>query len=250
LRVETSNSGAALRCPSRGAWRRIEGHLFQSGRELGLALAALAVSAAFALPAHASSTALEVDPRALARAQTIRVEMNARYRLRAGGELNVIDSTSTGVIDSFALLTPDLLETRFVPADNGIWYAICPVRATCPYPARRFARPAASFVPRRLALELALHTFLKTSADVVAVSLPTQRFIAFVVERSELTRKVDMPTLANALGSNPSRTLSSSLERLVDRVTRPRVFLWTALVPTPSGRDSWAGVPRWPAVTG
>jgi hypothetical protein len=179
----------------------------------------------------------------------IRTQIDARYRGLQGRGLAVTEATSTGVVESFALLTPDLLETRLLPADNGIWYAICPVRATCPYPARSFARSAADFVPRRLALELALRTFLETSADVVAVSLPTPRFIAFIVERRELAREVDMPTLAKALSGDPSRALSVSLERIVHRVTWPRVFLFVALEPTPSGRDSWAGIPRWPTVT-
>ena len=146
-------------------------------------------------------------------------------------------------------MTLDLLETRFLPADNGIYYAICPVRATCPYPARRFARPAAELVPRRLALELALRTFLETSADVVAVSLPTPRFILFVVEREELAREVDLSTLAKALDRDPSRALSSSLEVIVDRLTRPRVYVTLGLEPTPSGRDTLVAVPRWPTVS-
>jgi hypothetical protein len=147
------------------------------------------------------------------------------------------------------LPTPDLLETRVLAADNGIYYAICPLRATCPYPARRFARPAADLVPRRLALELALRTFLETSADVVAVSLPTPRFIVFIVERAELAREVDLRGLASALGGDPSRALSALLEGIVDWVTRPRTFLSLGLEPTPSGRDSWAGLPCWPSAS-
>jgi hypothetical protein len=166
-----------------------------------------------------------------------------------GRGLAVTEATSTGVVESFTLLTPDPLETRFIPADNGIYYAICPVRAACPYPAPRFARPGADLVPRRLALELALRTFLETSADVVAVSLPTPRFIIFIAERSELTREVDLPTLARALDGDPARALSASLAEVVDRMTRPRTFLFLGLEPAPSGRDSWAGVPRWPTAT-
>ena len=214
-----------------------------------IAGALLAVSAVTAFPVQASPTAAALEPKSLQRAQTIRAQLDARYRVRPGRGLVVTEATSTGVVESFALLTPDLLETRLLPADNGIYYAICPVGATCPYPARRFARPAADFVPRRLALELALHTFLETSADVVAVSLPTPRFIAFVVERSELSREVDMPTLAKALSGDPSRVLAASLARVVDRVTRPRIFLAMGLEPTLSGRDSWVGVPRWSIVT-
>ncbi len=207
--------------------------------------AMLAVGAASSVPAEASSTASALEPRALARAKAIRGQVDARYRLLPGRKLTVTEATSTGVVESFKLLTPDLLETRVLAADNGIYYAICAVRATCPYPTRRSARPAADPVPRRLALELALRTFLETSADIVAVSLPTPRFILFVVERTELAREVDLPTLAKALDGDPSRALSASLEGVVDRVTRARLFLFLGLEATPSGRDSWAGLPRW-----
>ena len=211
----------------------------------GAAGAMLAVGAAAAVPAEASSTASALEPRALARAQAIRGQVDARYRVLPGRKLTVTEATSTGVVESFTLLTPDLLETRLLAADNGIYYAICPVRATCPYPNRRFGRPAADPVPRRLALELALRSFLETSADIVAVSLPTPRFVLFVVERTELAREVDLPALAKALDGDPSRALSASLERVVDRVTRPRLFLFLGLEQTPSGRDTWAGLPRW-----
>jgi hypothetical protein len=91
-----------------------------------------------------------------------------------------------------------------------------------------------------------LRTFLETSADVVAVSLPTRRFVLFVVERDELRGEVDVPTLSAALTGDPSRPLAASLERVVDRVTRSRVFLFLGLEATPSGRQSWAGVPCLP----
>ncbi len=211
-----------------------------------LAGAMLAIGTVAAFPAQASSTASALVPQTLARAQAIRAQLDVRYRVAPGRGLAVTEATSTGVVESFALLTPDLLDTRFLPADNGIYYAICPVPATCPYPARRFARAAADPAPRRLALELAVRTFLETSADVVAVSLPTSRFIAFVVERDELAREVDLLSLSRALGGDPSRALSASLEEIVDRLTRRRVFISLGLAPTPSGRDSWAGMPRWP----
>ena len=220
----------------------------KTARRLPLVLATLGVGAAALLPAHASATTSALEPKSLARAQTIRAQLDARYRVLPGRGLAITEATSTGVVESFALLTQDLLETRFVQADNGIYYAICPVRAACPYPARRFARPAADLAPRRLALELALRTFLETSADIVVASLPTPRFIAFVVERNELAQEVDVPTLARALRSAAPRALSASLERVVDRVTRPRVFLAIGLEPTPSGRDAWGGVPLWPAM--
>jgi hypothetical protein len=219
------------------------------GRSLvsGTLGAVVTVCAVAALPAHAASTASALEPRSLARAQTIRAQLDARYRALPGRGLGVTEATSTGVVESFALLTPDLLETRFLPAGNGIWYAICPVHATCPYPARRFARSAAELALRRLALELAVRTFRETSADLVAVSLPTPRFTAFVVEREELAREVDVRALAKALNGNPGRALSPSLQTTVDRITRPLVFVAIGLEPAPTGRDVWAGIPRWPS---
>ena len=138
---------------------------------------------AVALPARGATAAPALEPRSLARAETIRAQLDARYRVLPRRGFAVTEATSTGVVESFALLSPDLLEISYLSANNGIWYAICPVGASCPYPARRFARPAADLVPRRLALELALRTFLETSAEVVAVSLSTPRFTAFIVER-------------------------------------------------------------------
>jgi hypothetical protein len=237
------------------AWRRAEhvlGEGLKRGRKVKLkrvllsgAAGAMAIGAWAAANGSASAGASTLEPSSLARAQTIRAQLDARYRFLRSRGLAVTEATSTGVVESFALLTPDLLETRLLPADNGIYYAICPVRATCPYPARRFARPAAELVPRRLALELALRTFLETSADVVAVSLPTPRFILFVVGREELAREVDLATLAKALHRGPLQAPSSSLEVVVDRLTRPRIFVVLGLELTPSGRDTLAAVPRW-----
>lgn len=214
-----------------------------SGRVATSVGAVVLTCAVLAMPARGAPTALE--PASLARAQTIRAQLDVRYRMPPSRGLAVTEATSTGVVESFALLTPDLLAIRYLPADNGIWFAICPEGAICPYPAPRLARPASDLVPRRLALELALRTFLETSVSVVAVSLPTARFTAFVVERSELAREVDLAALSRRLQRNSSRTLPPALGEIVNRVTRPRVFLGLGLEPTPAGRASWAGLPRW-----
>src|SRR5262245_24525280 len=203
-----------------------------------IGLLACSVGAASGVPA--------TEPASLARAQAIRADVNARYRVLPGRGLAVTEASSTGVVESFALVTPDFLETRFLPADNGVWYTLCPIGATCPYPARRFARPAADLLPRRLALELALRTFVETSADIVAVLLPTTDFVAFVVEREDLAREVDVRMLADALRAEPARTLSATLAEVVDRLTRPRVYLTLGLWPSPGGGEAWVGVPRWP----
>ena len=215
---------------------------------VALAVSALAVGAAAANPSAAPATTSEAQPEPLALAREIRVEINARYR-RVPPRLDVTEATTTGVIESFTLLTPDLVEARIVAADNGIYFAVCPMRANCPYPARRFARPAADFLPRRLALELALRTFLETPATVVAVSLPTPRFILFIVERDELAREIDIPGLAKALGGDPAHAPAARLQQIVDQVTRPRVFVVLELEPTPSGRDTLGAMPRWPTMS-
>jgi hypothetical protein len=211
-------------------------------------VASLVVPPAVALPAEASSSASVLPPSSLVQARKIRRQLDARYRAVPRRGLAVTEASSTAVIESFSLLPTDRIEPRILPAANGVWYAICPVRATCPYPARRLARPAADVLPRRLALELALRTFLETPADLVAVSLPTRDyFTAFVVEREELAQEGDLRTLATALGGSPKRPrpLSASLRAMVERVTRPRVWVFVGLEPTASGRTSWAGLPRW-----
>ena len=197
--------------------------------------------------AAASASRAALDPLALEQAQRIRFDITARYVRPGGPQLRVTEASSTGVVESFLLLTPRLDEVRVVPADNGIHFAICPVKAQCPYPAVKYARPAADFVPRRQALELALRTFLETSAMLVAVSLPTRDYRFFAVERDELVREVDMAALARALSGNPARAPAASLRRVVDDVTRPRIFVPLGLEPTPSGRESLGAVPLWPA---
>jgi len=207
---------------------------------VALALAVALVTAVTSTAAIAGSDSL--DPRALAQARKIRGEVTARYARTL--KLAVTEASSTSVIESYLLLTPDLLGVRVVPADTGIYYAICPLRVTCPYPARS-SRPPSAFVPRRQALELALRTFLETPASVVAVSLPTPEYVFFLVERDEL-QGVDMAALAKALGGNPARSPAASLRRIVDEVTRPRLFVPLGLEPTPSGREALGAMPLWP----
>jgi hypothetical protein len=212
-----------------------------------IVVASLAAAVAM-VTATTSAASPKLDPLALAHARKIKADVSARYMRPGGPRLTVTEASSTGVIESYLLLTARLDELRVVSADNGIYYAICPMRATCPYPGMHVARPPTAFNPRRLALELALRTFLETSASLVAVSLPTERFILFIVERDELAREVDMPALAKALGGNPARALASSLRRVVDEITRPRLFVPLRLEPTPSGRQSLGAIPLWPEV--
>jgi hypothetical protein len=107
-----------------------------------------------------------------------------------------------------------------------------------PYPGRA-ARPAAALAPRRVALELALRTFLDTPADLVVVSLPTPRFILLVFERTD----VDAQAISDTLAEYPVADRSRQLRSVVDSATLPRLYAPFALAPTASGRDSLLAVP-------
>ena len=193
----------------------------------------------------AGRAAAGLDAGDLTHARAIRAETTARYARIRAPRLAVTEASRTGVLESFTLMSADLMEERVLPADKGIYYAICPRGATCPYPARRFVRPESDFLPRRIALELALRTFLETSADLVAVSLPTRRFVLFVVQRDDLAQDVDLAALARALKGDPNRAPAASLQETVDRLTRPRLFVGVDLIPTPGGGESWLGVAAW-----
>ena len=153
--------------------------------------------------------------------------------------------SSTGVVESFTLLEQHGAGPRVVSAETGVYFAVCPVRATCPAPAPRYARRAIDFLPRRQALELAVRTFLETSASIVAVSLPTRRPRLFIAERAELGHRIDLPALGEALAGDPA-VAASSMRRLVDRLTRPRIFVPVALDATPGGGDTFVAAPLWP----
>jgi hypothetical protein len=210
---------------------------------VGAPLAALSFPAS---AGHAATTASLLEREALTHAREIRTQVDARYRGVPGRRLAVTEATTTSVIESFTLVSADLQEARVVPADNGIYFAICPRGAACPYPATRVARPAADFLPRRLALELALRTFIETSADVVAVSLPTPRFVLMIVERDDLAGEPGIGGLAEVLAGDPARPPAPGLVEVVDRITRPRTFVALGLEPTPSGQTTLGAMPRWP----
>jgi hypothetical protein len=165
----------------------------------------------------ASASAARTIPDSLDRVATIRAEVDARYP-----GLRVTEASSTAVIDSVTLFTAEA-DPRVVPAENGIYFAVCPIRATCPYPGRA-ARSPSAFAPRRVALELAVRTFLETEADLVLVSLPTPRFVLLVFERAGFDSRAISEELAN--------------DPVVDRATLPRLFEAFALEPCPNGRDT------------
>jgi hypothetical protein len=190
----------------------------------------LAIAALAAATGHASARASALEPRSLARAQTIRAQMNARYRLMPGRKLVVTEASSMGVVDSLTLIT-DPLMPRIVSADNGIYFAICSVRAACPYPARSAAWPARTLLPRRLALELALCTFLETSVSLVVVALPTAEPVWVVFERDDLLANVDAPAMRDRLG--PLELADTELIDLVNQITRGRLFRPLPILPRP-----------------
>jgi hypothetical protein len=198
---------------------------------LALAAAALAVGAAATFPVPSQATA-SIEPETLARARAIRVEVNARYRLVPGRKLAVTEATTTGVVQSLTLVTDWLELPRVVPANNGIYFAICSARAKCPYPRRSASWPAAAFLPRRQALELAVRTFLETSANLVVVALPTAEPIWVVFERNDLLAEISAPAALDQLAPCPT-LIDKPIRDLVDRLTRPRLFLPLPILPPP-----------------
>jgi len=162
----------------------------------------------------------------------IRAEVDARYRLVPGRKLAVTEATSTAVVESFTLLTDPFEPLRVVPADNGIYFAICSARAKCPYPARSAAWPAVAFLPRRQALELALRTFLETSVSLVVVALPTAEPVWVVFERDDLLANINAPAVIDQL-AGPAAAINTPLWELVGRLTRPRLFRPLPILPPP-----------------
>jgi hypothetical protein len=209
-------------------------------------LVALGFLATASLSRAAPPTSESPDPR-LARAQAIRAGAHARMQRLPGAELRLGAPTTTDEIEAFMLLSEDLLGQRFVAAGNGVWYSICARRGPCVAPAPGLARSAADHVARRLALELAVRTFLETDAPVVAVSLPTSRVVVVVLVRDELAREAELDSLASRLRRQPLHVApSAGLRDLVDTLTRPRTYLYLGPETGPNGGPVWGGMPRWP----
>jgi len=180
---------------------------------------------------EAPATASLLQPQTLVRAGEIRTLVTARYRLAPGRKLAVTEATSTGVVASLTLVT-ESAESRVVPAENGIYFAICPARARCPYPARSASRPPGAFLPRRQALELAVRTFRETSASLVVVALPTAQPVWAVFERDDLLTTVDARAVLAQLTPHTA-VIDTTLRALVDRLTSPRLFVPLPILPLP-----------------
>jgi hypothetical protein len=159
-------------------------------------------------------------------AQSIRTEVNGRYRPLAGRTLVVTDATSmsNGLL---VLVDKDWLGGRVVELGHGIFFTVCSARARCPYPAHWAAWQVATVLPRRQALELALRTFVDTSVHLVVVSLPTPQPVWAVFER-DILRSIDVRAVLDRLASSPA-VVDSPLRVLVDRLTRPRLFAPAAM---------------------
>jgi hypothetical protein len=194
----------------------------------------LAVAAAAAVTAPASAIATVLAPDALTHAREIRAAVNARYRHAPGRKLVVTEATRIAPVGwTLTLWVGDPVEPfRVVPAENGIYFSICSARATCPYPPRWAALHAVAFSPRRLALELALRTFLKTSVSVVVVALPTAEPLWLVVEREDLLGSADARSLVDRLIDHPT-VGDTELRNVVDRLTLSRLFRPLPVLPLP-----------------
>src|SRR4029079_8396652 len=72
---------------------------------------------------------------------------------------------------------------------------------------------------------------------------PATRFVLFIVERGELERDVDMPTLMKRLARNPVSAVDASLRRSVDRLTYSRIFIPLGLAATPTAADTTPAMP-------
>ena len=209
-------------------------------------LFAFAVAAAgiAAIPASAAESASELEPQTLVRAKAIRTEVNARYRRLAGRKLRVTDVTTMGVIESLRIMEDPLEPDRVVPTDNGIYFQLCSVRAKCPYPARSAVWPDDAFRPRRLALELAVRTFSRTTADLVVVALPTRSPTWIVFERDDLSAEVGRRCASSSL---QIRATPRGLRAVVDRLTWTRTVVPIEIVPGAPGRYAVTAVAvLWP----
>ena len=182
--------------------------------------------------------AADTTPRPVpARAERIRAEVEARYAVTPGRRPRVTEASSTGVVASLTLLSDRLPEPRVVPAGNGVYFAICPARAACPYPAQNAAETIAAFRPRRLALELALRTFAETTADLVVVALPTRRPVLLVLERADATT-VGRAEAAALLTGRPGLQ-TPELTALVDASTSARLYVPAGLVSVSASEDTF-----------
>jgi hypothetical protein len=200
-----------------------------------IAVLAVCVVSGAALTSGASA---RPEPGLIEHATAIRADVTARYRSPQG--LVVTEASSTDVVGSLTLWTADGASVREVPTAHGVYYALCPMRATCPFPSRKRARPITAFAPRRAALELAIRTFAETTADPVVIALPTRRWVLLVLERSEVAGIAWAAALD--AGDDPGVATTEPLRAVVDDLTLGHLYAPFALGTGSDGTDTLAAV--------
>jgi len=173
----------------------------------------------------------------LERARRIAREVETRQR-PAGPRIDVTDVSLTLVVASVELGASGAQPGRTIPADRGVHFAVCPAGTVSCATAERRNTPRAVPAAGRIGLELALRTFLETSASLVVVSLPRaeRRPTALVFERSFL-RGIDADALLRQLGED-----ATAGDRL-DRVARRHLVALAGLASYSQTRDSLLAVP-------
>lgn len=211
-----------------GEWRSRSRTRVVAAVALGVA-GLLGTGAAFSL--HSLATALALAPDALTRAQAIRAEVNARYRLLPAGS----SSPRRQVGRRHASRPPDdrLARKADLPYGQQNPLRDCSARARCLYPGRRPAWRVAVCMPRRQALEHALRALLETTASLVVVSFPTAQPVWVVCERDDLLASTDVPAVLKRVASNPAN-IDPPLCELAGRLTRSRLFAPDAMGPDDS----------------
>jgi len=166
-----------------------------------------------------------------------RIALRVGQRSVGVSRLAVTDVSLTSIVATIELGAGRSRPARSIPADEGIHFAVCPAASsTCLAPARDGSQAAAR-AARRLGLELALRTFLETSAKLVVVALPRAKApIALVFERS-LLDVIDGEASLRRLHRN-----SVPLERL-DRIVGAHLVALAGLASYSQTRDSLLVVP-------
>jgi hypothetical protein len=208
-------------------------------RSRGCIVVLCAACAATVLAAAASARP-EPDP--VVQAAAVRGDVTARYASAHG--LVVTEASSTAVVGSLTLWSAAGTSVREVRTARGVYYALCPIRATCPFPSRKLARPITAFAPRQAALELAIRSFAETTADPVVVSLPTRRWVLLVLERSELAA---IPAATSIDVHSDLRVATTRATRAaIDELTLRHLYAPFALGTGSDGTETLAAVQLTP----
>jgi hypothetical protein len=181
-------------------------------------------------PAIASGGPQALQPGLLAQADTIRGQTDARYRKVPGRKLAVTEASSLSVLGSLTLATGGAELFRVVPTADGIYFAICPAGARCPYPSSSASWPARAALPLRQSLELAVRTFAETPATLVVVALPTAEPLWVVFERDDLLAAAAVEAPLARLVGDPA-VADPLLRASVDRLVVPRLYRPIPLLP-------------------